>query len=99
MKTETDIVIVGTGVSGLFAALNLPRDRRITMITKSDAESSDSFLAQGGICVLRDDEDYDSYFEDTRERAIMRTRKESGGHYDPQLQGDYRGSHRLWRGV
>ena len=26
MKTETDIVIVGTGVSGLFAALNLPRD-------------------------------------------------------------------------
>ena len=77
MKTETDIVIVGTGVSGLFAALNLPRGRRITMITKSDAESSDSFLAQGGICVLRDDEDYDSYFEDTMRAGHYENRKES----------------------
>ena len=77
MKTETDIVIVGTGVSGLFAALNLPRDRRITMITKSDAESSDSFLAQGGICVLRDESDYDSYFEDTMRAGHYENRKES----------------------
>lgn len=77
MKIETDIVIVGTGVSGLFAALNLPRDRRVTMITKSDAESSDSFLAQGGICVLRDDEDYDSYFEDTMRAGHYENRKES----------------------
>ena len=35
------------------------------MITKSAAEESDSFLAQGGICVLRDENDYDSFFEDT----------------------------------
>lgn len=77
MKIETDIVIVGTGVSGLFAALNLPRNRRVTMITKSDAESSDSFLAQGGICVLRDDEDYDSYFEDTMRAGHYENRKES----------------------
>ena len=35
------------------------------MITKSDLESSDSFLAQGGICVLTDENDYDNYFEDT----------------------------------
>ena len=34
------------------------------MITKSDLESSDSFLAQGGICVLTDENDYDNYFED-----------------------------------
>ncbi len=77
MKIETDIVIVGTGVSGLFAALNLPKDKRITMITKSDAESSDSFLAQGGICVLRDEEDYDSYFEDTMKAGHYENRKES----------------------
>lgn len=62
---NTDIVIVGTGVAGLFAALNLPEEKKIIMLTKSDVESSDSFLAQGGICMLRNDNDYDSYYEDT----------------------------------
>lgn len=48
METEkTDIVIVGTGASGLFAALHLPRDKRVLMITKDEVENSDSFLAQG----------------------------------------------------
>ena len=65
MEIKTDVVIVGTGVGGAFSALNLPEDKKILMITKSDLESSDSFLAQGGICVLRDDEDYEGYFEDT----------------------------------
>lgn len=67
----------GTGVAGLFAALNLPRDFKIMMITKADLESSDSFLAQGGICVLRDESDYDSYFEDTMRAGHYENRKES----------------------
>ncbi|MCR5665725.1 MAG: L-aspartate oxidase [Eubacterium sp.] len=62
---KTDIVIVGSGCAGLYAALNLPKDKKITMITKSDLTSNDSYLAQGGICMLRDEEDYESYFEDT----------------------------------
>lgn len=74
---EADIVIAGTGVGGLFSALNLPRDKKIIMITKSDVESSDSFLAQGGICVLRDENDYDSYFEDTMRAGHYENRKES----------------------
>ncbi len=62
---KTDIVIVGTGCAGLYCALQLPKEKRITLITKLDAESSDSFLAQGGMCVQRDDDDYESFFEDT----------------------------------
>lgn len=65
-RTEkTDILIVGCGCSGLYAALNLPRSKKIRIITKSDLESNDSFLAQGGICMLKDDSDYESWFEDT----------------------------------
>nr|WP_330384790.1 L-aspartate oxidase [Bariatricus massiliensis] len=74
---KTDIVIVGTGVGGLFSALNLPRDKQIVMITKEDMQSSDSFLAQGGICVLRGEEDYSSYFEDTMKAGHYENRKES----------------------
>lgn len=77
MKLETDVVIVGTGVGGLFSALNLPKEKKIIMITKSDLESSDSFLAQGGICMLRNEDDYDEYFEDTMRAGHYENRKES----------------------
>ncbi len=62
---KTDIIIVGCGVAGLYCALNLPDDKKIIIVTKDEAEKSDSFLAQGGICVQRDDEDYSSFYEDT----------------------------------
>ena len=64
-RVNTDVIIVGTGVAGLYAALSLPADKNILMITKTKIEESDSFLAQGGICMLKSDDDYDSYFEDT----------------------------------
>ncbi|MCM1179027.1 MAG: L-aspartate oxidase [Clostridium sp.] len=65
MKKEFDIMIVGNGVAGLFTALHFPADKRIAIITKGDMEESDSFLAQGGICVLKNKDDYAAYFEDT----------------------------------
>lgn len=65
MNNKIDVIIVGTGASGLFCALNLPQDKNILMITKDAADHSNSFLAQGGICVLKNEEDYDSFFEDT----------------------------------
>lgn len=77
MELQADVVIVGTGVAGLFAALSLPREKKIIMLTKSDAESSDSFLAQGGICVMRDENDYDDFMEDTMKAGHYENRKES----------------------
>ncbi len=65
MKFDCDVVIVGSGAAGLFCALNLPSHLRVQIITKRGAEESDSFLAQGGICVLRGEEDYDDFFADT----------------------------------
>ncbi len=62
---KTDILIVGSGCAGLYCALHLPKEKEVLVITKSDAESSDSFLAQGGMCMLRDETDYESFFEDT----------------------------------
>ena len=62
---KTDVLIVGSGCSALYMALHLPENLNILMVTKKEAELSDSFLAQGGICMLRNEEDYDSYFEDT----------------------------------
>ena len=77
MELNADTVIVGTGVAGLFSALNLSKKKKIIMITKVDMESNDSFLAQGGICVLRNEKDYDSFFEDTMRAGHYENRKES----------------------
>ncbi len=62
---KADIVIVGCGVAGLFCALHLPKDKQIVVVSKDGLDQSDSFLAQGGICVQRDEEDYEPYFNDT----------------------------------
>ena len=77
MKEHYDVIIVGTGAAGLYCALNLPEKMKILLITKQEADQSDSFLAQGGICVLRDEQDYDSYFEDTMKAGHYENRKES----------------------
>lgn len=73
----TDIVIVGCGVAGLYCALNLPESKHITIVTKNEASKSDSFLAQGGICVLRDEKDYMSFYEDTMKAGHYENNPES----------------------
>ena len=66
MKEHYDVIIVGTGAAGLYCALNLPEKMKILLITKQEADQSDSFLAQGGICMLRGEDDYENYLDTIR---------------------------------
>lgn len=80
MKKElikTDTVIVGSGVAGLFAALCLPENEDILVITKENLDECDSFLAQGGVCVLKDINDFNCYFEDTMKAGHYENNPES----------------------
>lgn len=65
MKEKYDVIIVGAGVAGLNCALHLPENKSVLVICKGEPEESDSYLAQGGICRLQGEEDYESYFSDT----------------------------------
>ncbi len=65
LNAEYDVVIVGAGVAGLNLAVHLPEACRVLVVCKGGLKESDSFLAQGGICVQRDKGDFRSYFEDT----------------------------------
>lgn len=76
-ERDIDVIIVGTGAAGMFCALQFPVETNILMITKENVEQSDSFLAQGGICVLKNDADYDAYFEDTMKAGHYENNKES----------------------
>ncbi len=74
---KTDITIVGSGVAGLFSALCLPSDKEILVITKEELKECDSYLAQGGVCVLKDIADFDCYFEDTMKAGHYENNTES----------------------
>ncbi len=77
MEKTYDVIIVGCGAAGLFCALHLPEKMKILCITKDEADKSDSFLAQGGICVLHDENDYDSFMEDTLKAGHYENRRTS----------------------
>ena len=74
---KTDAVIVGSGVAGLFAALCLPESKKVLVITKEDLKECDSYLAQGGVCGLKDIKDFDCYFEDTMRAGHYENNPES----------------------
>lgn len=77
MQNKYDYVIVGSGVSGLYAALNLNSNKNILVISKSKLEDCDSYLAQGGICVLPEESDYEAFFNDTLKAGHFENDKEA----------------------
>ena len=74
---KCDVLIVGTGCAGLYCALNLPRDKKIIMLTKAKVEECDSYLAQGGICVQHDENDFEPFMEDTLKAGHYENTRES----------------------
>ena len=61
-----DVVVVGSGIAGLYAALNLDSDLKVAILTKSELKDSNSWQAQGGIAAVLTDEDcFQLHFEDT----------------------------------
>lgn len=60
-------MIVGTGISGIYAALNLDSDLDILMLCKRELTLCNSALAQGGVAAVMDKENdsYDLHIQDT----------------------------------
>ena len=67
MKDSYDIVILGSGVAGLYAALQFDSKYSVLVISKKSAELSNSSLAQGGIAAVLDKENdtFELHTEDT----------------------------------
>ncbi len=62
----TDILIIGAGIAGLRAALEVPHSLKVLVITKDQVEQSNSNYAQGGIAgVLAPEDRFENHIEDT----------------------------------
>lgn len=66
METKyIDVLVVGSGVAGLYCALNLRKDLDVMVVSKDKLDCTNTYLAQGGISVARDMEDVPLFIEDT----------------------------------
>jgi L-aspartate oxidase len=61
-----DVLIIGAGIAGLRAALEVPPDLSVLVVTKDRMMESNSSYAQGGIAGVRSPEDtFENHVEDT----------------------------------
>ncbi|WP_438448975.1 L-aspartate oxidase [Gorillibacterium sp. sgz5001074] len=63
---ETDVIVIGAGIAGLFAAIKAAEERKVLMITKKALTESNTRYAQGGIAAVISDEDsFEFHRQDT----------------------------------
>src|SRR6516165_2505321 len=62
----TDVLVIGAGIAGLRAALEVPEGLDVLVVTKDRVEQSNSSYAQGGIAGVMSPEDrFENHIEDT----------------------------------
>ncbi len=67
-QEECGVLVIGSGVSGLSAALKVAEKREVTLATKGELKSSNTRKAQGGIAaVLQEEDSFEDHLEDTLE--------------------------------
>jgi len=60
-----DVIIIGAGVAGLYAAMNLPKEKKVLLINKRQTFKCNTFYAQGGIALAKDEADIPFHIKDT----------------------------------
>src|SRR5262245_64554863 len=62
----TDVLVIGAGIAGLRAALEVPRELDVLVVTKDQIQQSNSAFAQGGIAgVLSPEDRFENHIDDT----------------------------------
>lgn len=64
-RLHYDVVIVGAGVAGLYCARHLPKNLRVLLLCKNQSWECNTFYAQGGITIARDQADIPLHVKDT----------------------------------
>ncbi|MBA3025155.1 MAG: L-aspartate oxidase [Sulfurimonas sp.] len=74
---QYDVIIIGAGVAGLYAASKLPKDKKVLIINKRETFKCNSFYAQGGVALARDTADIPYHIKDTLDAGAGLCNKEA----------------------
>ena len=62
---QYDVIIIGAGVAGLYAAMKLPKEKKVLIINKRQPFKCNTFYAQGGVALAKDKADVPFHIQDT----------------------------------
>ena len=66
MTIKTDVLVIGSGIAGLFAALKISEFAEVVLVTKKNKAESNTNYAQGGIASVIDPNDtFEKHVQDT----------------------------------
>jgi L-aspartate oxidase len=72
-----DVLIIGAGIAGLYAAMNLPRSKKVLVICKDVPWECNTFYAQGGMVTALDKDDIPLHIQDTIEAGAFHNNREA----------------------
>lgn len=77
MDLYTDVLVIGTGVAGLYSSLSLNKNIKVTLLAKSAVSECNTYLAQGGISTALNVKDEPLFVEDTLKAGQYKNIKKS----------------------
>lgn len=71
------MLIIGAGIAGLYAAINLPSTMKVLVVCKDVPWECNTFYAQGGIVTALDEADIPAHIQDTMSAGAYHNDKEA----------------------
>ena len=77
MTDKYDVLIIGAGIAGLYAAMNIPKEKKVLVVCKDIPWECNTFYAQGGMVTALNEADIPLHVEDTMAAGAYHNNKEA----------------------
>jgi len=72
-----DVLIIGAGIAGLYAAMNIPKSKKVLVVCKDIPWECNTFYAQGGMVTALNEDDIPLHVQDTLKAGAFHNDKKA----------------------